>query len=373
MGGGESVWREVARVAVEYDGIELANEEELGGWESVMLAALSVPGASGWDEMWSYDGEYGERKTSLLHLASRLGSERVVDWVMERGGDLEWRDSDGVTPLWHACASGRLGMVRKLVESGADVTTKNSFSVSVLTAASWEGHADVVAYVLGLGVLDVAAEGTGLSSSLHCACEKNHPEVVKLLVEGGADVDVEGRDEHGALFTACETGKSEVVRLLVESGAWSGLAKDGEVWMEGLMTAAAGGHAGVVRVLLNAGMDVDSVDEIGNTALCRASRLGRVDVVRVLVDEGGADVNRTGRGGGTPLMKACVTGKEDLVRMLLEAGADVGVRDSGGETALDIARRRGWDGLVAVLEARYRPPGAERSGAELGGSVLGDE
>ncbi len=63
-----------------------------------------------------------------------------------------------------------------------------------------------------------------------------------------------------------------------------------------------------------------------------------------------------------------------MVRVLLELGADAGVRDGGGRTALDVARREGWDVVAGVLERsvaerRYRPPGAERSGAELGGSV----
>ena len=49
-------------------------------------------------------------------------------------------------------------------------------------------------------------------------------------------------------------------------------------------------------------------------------------------------------------MRACLTGKEDVVRVLLELGADAGVRDGGGETALDVARRMGRDGVVGVLE-----------------------
>ena len=82
----------------------------------------------------------------------------------------------------------------------------------------------------------------------------------------------------------------------------------------------------------------------------RASRFGHVNVVRVLAGEGGADVNRVGQMGTTPLIWASWEGKEDAVRVLLEAGAGVGVRDDGGETAVDVARRGWWDGVVAVLE-----------------------
>ena len=338
----ESVWREVAKAVVGPEKIELKNEEELVGWENVMLAALALPGASGWEERW---------ETTVLHVAAGVGSERVVDWVVERGGiDLEVRDSFGGTPLWNAGAAGCLGMVRKLVESGADVTVRNTRRVSVLSVASWEGHVDVVAYLLGLGVLDVAAESTGMRSSLFRACFRKRTEVVGLLIEAGADLDVEGRDEYGPLFTACQNGYAEIVRMLVDAGAWSGVGKDGGLWVRGMVKAAVGGYVDVVRVLLDAGVEVDGVDRIGDTALCCASRLGRVDVVRVLVGERGADVNKVGQMGGTPLINACMIGKEDSVQLLLEAGADVGIVGRGGETALDVARRMGWDGIVGMLE-----------------------
>ena len=209
---------------------------------------------------------------------------------------------------------------------------------------------DVVAYLLGLGVLDVAAEGFGIHSSLQRACVGKHVEVMKLLIEGGADVDVEGTNKYGLLFTACRSGKSEVVRLLVEAGSGSGTAKDGGVWANGLRRAAGRGHVDVVRLLVDTGVEVECVDGDGKTALCSASRGGRVDVVRALVGEGGADVNKAGRGGWTPLMWASLEGKEDAVRVLLELGADVGVREDEGETALDVARRTGRNGIVAVLE-----------------------
>ena len=343
-----SVWREVARVVASKKMV-LDNEEDLAGWENVVLAALSLPGASGWEEMWTM---YSTAKTFLVNVAAEVGSEKVIDWVLERGGDLEGRDSLGATPLWYACRGGCLRMVRKLVEErGADVMTKDRNSVSVLTAASWKGHADVTAYLLGLGVLDVAAEGCGRSSSLCTACRGNHTEVIKLLVEAGADVDVEGMELYGSLFIACQNGNAEIVRLLVEAGSGSGAAKDGGVWVRGLAEAAVAGHVDVVRVLLDAGVVVGGVNQVGDTVLDRAVLNGSVDVVRMLVREGGADVNRVGRMGWTPLIRASWEGREDVVRVLLELGADAGVRDGGGETALDVARRRGKDGVVGVLEA----------------------
>ena len=349
VGGGERVWKEVASVVVGKGKIELANEEELVGWENVMLAALALSGTRDRAEMWSCDDEHGEKETSLFHVAANVGSERMVDWVLERGGDLEGRDSIDATPLWQACAGGCLAMVRKLVESGADVMAKSRGHRSVLSAASSRGHADVVAFLLGLGVVDVAAEGFGVSSSLYGACTGNYSEVAKLLIEAGADVDVKGKDVFGLMYRACARGYVEIVRLMVDAGAWSGVAKDGVRWANVLVPAAGKGHIDVIRVLLDVGVNVDGLDQVGDTALCRASRFGCVDVVRVLVGEGGADVNQAGWMWKTPLILACEHGEEDMVRVLLELGANT-VDEGGSETALDVARRKGRDGIVRVLE-----------------------
>ena len=46
-------------------------------------------------------------------------------------------------------------------------------------------------------------------------------------------------------------------------GLW-GVAKDGGVWVKGLLkSCGGGGHVDVVRVVLDAGVDVDSVDTMG--------------------------------------------------------------------------------------------------------------
>ena len=361
----ESVWREVAKVVVEYkterEEVELEkmleNEEDLEGWENVMLAALALPGASGWMEEWEVV-QWLRKKTFLLHVAARVGSERVVDWLLARGADLDLK-SEGETPLYAACEGGRLAMVRKLVEGGADVTACRRRTV--LSAASRGGYADVVAYLLGLGVLDVFSEFVGTDSSLYAACEEGHTEVARLLIEGGANVDVVGINSRGPLFLACLAGNVEMVQVLMDAGTWSGVDKRGSEWGNpwgnALGEAAERGYVDVVRVLLDGGVAGDVIDEDGDTPLCLADG---IDVIRLLVTEGGADVNKpSGTHGGskfgyrcvTPLMQASWRGDVEVVRFLLDAGAAVGPTDTKNRTALDLARESGRDEVVHILES----------------------
>lgn len=114
-----------------------------------------------------------------------------------------------------------------------------------------------------------------------------------------------------------------------------------------LITAAMRGQIEVVRVLLQAGVDVDEGDYHGRTALAYAAG-SETEIVRILL-QAGADVNAKPLYGDTALMKAAGYGSLEIVKMLIEAGADVNARDQGGLTALIIAQRAEHTKIVELL------------------------
>ena len=59
--------------------------------------------------------------------------------------------------------------------------------------------------------------------------------------------------------------------------------------------------------------------------------------VKILIDAG-ADLNKPSKWGITPLMRAVIGEKTEFVRMLLNAGADPSVRCKEGFSALDYAK-----------------------------------
>ena len=72
----------------------------------------------------------------------------------------------------------------------------------------------------------------------------------------------------------------------------------------------------------------------GNTPLVLAARDVKPDVLKVLIDAG-ADVNTANDNGVTALMNAARDEDIEKVRLLLHAGADVNAKDKEGETAWD--------------------------------------
>lgn len=161
---------------------------------------------------------------------------------------------------------------------------------------------------------------------------------------------------HGPELTvhdAATVGDAARVRALVaeDSGRIDSLSSDG---FTPLGLAAFTGREEIVAYLIERGADVNHVakDKNAFTALTGAIASGNGEVVKRLL-EAGANPNHMYEGGViSPLIAAAAEGKADLVRLLIAHGAEVNVQSTDGKTALDWAREKGHDDVVAVLRER---------------------
>jgi len=146
---------------------------------------------------------------------------------------------------------------------------------------------------------DLSAGDHSGRTPLHVASASGQIAMVQWLLEKGASVHMRDSSDHTPLMAAVQNGHLEVIRLLVLAGAHLGLSS-GELGL--LFTSAAGqGREQVVKGLLAAGVEVNTTSPLnGNTGLHSAVEGDQVEVVKLLV-EAGADVNATNRYGFTPL------------------------------------------------------------------------
>ena len=100
------------------------------------------------------------------------------------------------------------------------------------------------------------------------------------------------------------------------------------------MFAAAVGHVGVVRILVEqwvAEAGAQAQDANGTTVLMWAARGGDVEMVRFLLEDG-ANINAQDVSGTTALMWAALGGDAEVVRLLLENGTDLHAQNNNGTT-----------------------------------------
>ena len=83
-----------------------------------------------------------------------------------------------------------------------------------------------------------------------------------------------------------------------------------------------------VKLLIEAGADVNAKNNDGMTALIKASSTRYYELIEALI-AAGADVNAKNNDGTTALIEALSAGyscSEDIAKLLVEAGADVNIK-----------------------------------------------
>ncbi|MGK2857226.1 MAG: ankyrin repeat domain-containing protein [Thermoanaerobaculia bacterium] len=141
-------------------------------------------------------------------------------------------------------------------------------------------------------------------------------EVVKLFVDAGMPPDT-----RGALGSAIDVKSPAVVKVLVDAGA--DVNATGPYRQSPLMGAASMGNPDVVRILLAGGADPNIPNEYGIAPLSVAAEQGQLEIVKILI-AGKADVNAIEQPyGGSAIQVAVLRGYKEIVKTLIDAGTDV--------------------------------------------------
>ncbi|XP_057396256.1 protein phosphatase 1 regulatory subunit 12B isoform X6 [Balaenoptera acutorostrata] len=288
----------------------------------------------------------------------------------QRGGP-RVRFEDGAVFL-AACSSADTDEVRRLLARGADVDTAN---VDGLTA-------------LHQPPVEMTRPGSGCN--LWTACIDENLDMVKFLVENGASVNQQDNEGWTPLHAAASCGYLNIAEYFINHGASVGVVNsEGEVpsdlaeepAMKDLLLQQVK-KQGVdleqsrkaeeqqmlqdARQWLNSGkiQDVRQARS-GATALHVAAAKGYSEVLRLLT-QAGYELNVQDRDGWTPLHAAAHWGVKEACSILAEALCDMDVRSKLGQTPFDVAD----EGLVEHLEMLQKKQSVLRSEKETRNKLI---
>ena len=155
-------------------------------------------------------------------------------------------------------------------------------------------------------------------TALLIATRNNDIEIAKLLLEAGADVNIQDQIQDSPLLYAGAAGRLEILKMILKSkpnfkiyNRFGGTA---------LIPAAEKGHIEVVKELVKTPIDINHVNNLGWTALMEAVVLSdggpvHQQIIRVLI-EAGADVNIPDRDKVTALTHAKKKGFKEITALL---------------------------------------------------------
>ncbi|XP_059981988.1 protein phosphatase 1 regulatory subunit 12B isoform X7 [Lagenorhynchus albirostris] len=260
---------------------------------------------------------------AVFLAACSSGDTDEVRRLLARGADVDTANVDGLTALHQACIDENVDMVKFLVENGASVNQQDSEGWTPLHAAASCGHLNIAEYFInhGASVGVVNSEGE-VPSDL-----AEEPAMKDLLLQ---QVKKQGVDLE-------QSRKAEEQQMLQDARQWLNSRKIQDVRQA----------------------------RSGATALHVAAAKGYYEVLRLLT-QAGYELNVQDRDGWTPLHAAAHWGVKEACSILAEALCDMDVRSKLGQTPFDVAD----EGIVEHLEMLQKKQSVLRSEKETRNKLI---
>ncbi|GAB5588204.1 hypothetical protein Unana1_03104 [Umbelopsis nana] len=281
--------------------------------------------------------EQSQNGSTVLLEAAERGDTDLVSALLEQGANTEIANNDALTPLFVASNNGCLGVISLLLSHGTNKDTTDQHLWTALHRASERGDLNVASALLK-GGFDTEVKNAEGDTALHIAAQFNHLSIVIALCQLNADINA--TDHHGltVLHRAVHFGRKEIVSYLMDAGAKLGNSDNGIDTL--LYVAAQAGQAEIAEVALGSRFyTVQAAMDTRKFSLFRAAECGHTEVVNVLLQHG-VDIESTDAKGWTALHKACYASKMETARSLIQQGADKEAKDKeNGWTSLFLAAK----------------------------------
>lgn len=200
--------------------------------------------------------------STALHTAVNCQNYQVIQALIDLEVNASIQNKFGDTPLHIACLIGDLKVVNYIIQKVVSTNVKNRLGDTPLITASIWGHLEIIQSLIKAGA-NVNARGNCKRSALYHAASYNDIVLVKLLINKGANVNSTDKFGETPLIVASRLGHYCTVNYLIKIEGINLNACDLEMEGNALHWAVKFGQTDVVRLLLNAGIDVDAISKEG--------------------------------------------------------------------------------------------------------------
>ena len=315
-----------------------------------------------------------DKNANLLFCAAENTNEEIIDYLINKGLDVNAVSKEGRTPLLVSAVNSNLSVFAKLLEKGADINVLDNNKCNLLhvaaefndnpalvdfllktgrfglydrdvlgrspiLAATHNKNIDVIKYFIALGgnIKDKDNSGcTALMYALMYADEDNEKnlEMAKFLIEQGVEINNKDSGDISALMMACsKITDPAYIEMLINAGA--DLNYVGSEGTDCLMGAVRNNpNPEIIKLLINKGLSVRKKYNKGKNLAHFAAENPNPQIMQTLIDNGVAFDSEDDFERNTPLDIAAWHGSPEVCEVLIKAGSRLEHKDSDGCTPL---------------------------------------
>jgi len=158
-----------------------------------------------------------------LHYAALVNNAAAAAVLLDLGGRLDARDSNGMSPLHEAIRGGNTETAELLLSRGADTRLRDAFGQSCLHLSLRYGHSALTGrFLAAASARDVDAVDHFGMTPLHRACGAGATDEARRLRQRGAEWDVRNRYGLHPIGLAIEARNTGTVKFMISWAQTSG-------------------------------------------------------------------------------------------------------------------------------------------------------
>ena len=296
-----------------------------------------------------------EQMTRLLQQAVDFNKIAVAQVILNWKQDaVKQKDAEGWNPLHLAAKTNATTMIHILCDKTAETEATTNRGNTPLLVAALTGSEEAVTALLAKKASPKASNRAGWTP-VHYAAAADNAQMIQMLHQHGGELHNKTRSSNSPLSLAIMNDSERAAALLMQICSTLGNWKNSNNWTA-LHLAASKDAPNMVQILTgSAGVDLNALNDKGNTPLAVAVFQGCLQVVEVLL-EADANPDISNKKGWRALHFAAQQDACDVVHLLCEAGANTENQTNQGNTPLCVAAMHGCsDATAELLKQKANP------------------
>ncbi|MFK8266625.1 ankyrin repeat domain-containing protein [Capnocytophaga cynodegmi] len=276
-------------------------------------------------------------KRTYLFWAAFQNNLPLINYLLQKGADVNVKDSHMYTPLLFAAVRGNINteLYDILINKGVNINEKNENGANaLLLAIPHMKDLKEAQYFIKKGLSLKSIDNNG-DNALFYAARNGNQKIINQLIKKGLNPKTLNNKGQNLMFAASEGSRMKTNNLeffkYIESLGVSPNQKDKEGLTPLFTLSSRHKDIAVLNYFLDKGNSVNQLDKEGNTPLINASSRNSLEVVSLLENKS-SNINATNSQGHSALTSAVARNTSDVVSYLIKKGADINVKDVKGNT-----------------------------------------